>query len=99
MAVKIEKTFPAQQPIDKVWSFLIDPKKVVVCVPGAQITEQVDDRNYKGSISMKIGPTTTDFRGQIEILRRHAQAHVIEIMGKGQDIRGKGGASMKMTGS
>ena len=99
MAVKIEKTFQAQQPIDKVWSLLSNPKKVVVCVPGAQITEQVDDRNYKGSISMKIGPTVTDFRGQIEILRLDAQAHEIEIMGKGQDVRGKGGASMKMTGS
>ena len=99
MAVKIEKTFQAQQPIEKVWSLLSDPKKVVVCVPGAQITEQVDDRNYKGAISMKIGPTVTDFRGQIEILRLDPQAHEIEIMGKGQDVRGKGGASMKMTGS
>lgn len=99
MAVKIEKTFQAQQPIEKVWSLLSDPKKVVVCVPGAQITEQVDERNYKGAISMKIGPTVTDFRGQIEILRLDPQAHEIEIMGKGQDVRGKGGASMKMTGS
>lgn len=99
MATKIEKTFQAQQPIEKVWGLLSDPTKVVVCVPGAQITEKIDDRHYKGSISMKIGPTVTDFRGQIEILRLDEQAHEIEIMGKGQDVRGKGGASMKMTGT
>lgn len=99
MAVKIEKTFQAQQPIDKVWSFLSDPQRVVVCVPGAQITEKVDDKNYKGAISMKVGPTVTDFRGEIQILRLDSQAHEIEIMGKGKDVRGKGGASMKMTGT
>ena len=85
--------------MEKVWSFLSDPGKVVVCVPGAQITEQIDDRHYKGSISMKVGPTVTDFRGEIEILRLDVQAREIEIRGKGQDVRGKGGASMKMTGS
>ncbi|HEY6352194.1 MAG TPA: SRPBCC family protein [Candidatus Angelobacter sp.] len=99
MAVKIEKTFQVQQPIEKVWNFLSDPKKVVVCVPGAKITEQVDDHNYKGSISMKVGPTVTDFSGEIQILRLDAQAREIEILGKGKDVRGKGGASMKMTGS
>lgn len=99
MAVRIEKTFQIQQPIERVWNFLSDPRKVVVCVPGAQITEQIDDRHYKGSISMKVGPTVTDFRGEIEILRLDAQAHEIEIIAKGQDMRGKGAASMKMTGT
>src|SRR5579864_8318881 len=99
MAVKIEKTFQVQQPIEKAWNFLSDPERVVVCVPGAKITERVDDRNYKGSISMKVGPTVTDFSGEIQILRLDAQAHEIEILGKGKDVRGKGGASMRMTGS
>jgi uncharacterized protein len=99
MAIRIEKTFQVQQPIEKVWNFLSDPGKVVVCVPGAQITEQIDDRHYKGSFSMKVGPTVTDFRGEIEILRLDPQAHEIEIRGKGQDVRGKGGASMKLTGT
>ena len=26
------------------------------CVPGAQITEQVDEKTYKGAISVKVGP-------------------------------------------
>jgi carbon monoxide dehydrogenase subunit G len=98
MAVKVEKTFQVQEPIEKVWGFLSDPRKVVTCVPGAQITEQVDDRNYKGAISVKVGPTLTDFKGAVEIVRLDPEAHEIEILGKGQDVRGKGSASMKMTG-
>ena len=98
MAVVIEKKFEVPEPVDKVWAFLSDPRKVVTCVPGAQITEQVDDRNYKGAISVKVGPSVTDFKGTAEIVRLDPAAHEIEILGKGQDVRGKGSASMKMTG-
>ena len=98
MAVKIEKSFQVQEPMEKVWEFLSDPRKVVTCVPGAQITEQVDETNYKGAISVKVGPSVTDFKGEVQIVRLDAQAHEIEILGKGQDVRGKGSASMKMTG-
>jgi carbon monoxide dehydrogenase subunit G len=99
MAVKIEKSFQVKEPVDQVWAFLSDPKKVVTCVPGAQITEQVDDTHYKGSISVKVGPSVTDYKGEVEILRLDSQAHEIEILGKGTDVRGKGSASMKMTGT
>ena len=60
MAIRIEKTFQVQQPIALVWSFLSDPRKVVTCVPGAQITEQVDENNYKGTITVKVGPSVAD---------------------------------------
>jgi uncharacterized protein len=99
MLVKIEKTFQVQQAMEKVWSFLSDPRKVVTCVPGAQITEQVDERTYKGGVSVKVGPTISDYRGQVQIVRTDQQTHEIEIVGKGQDTRGKGTASLKLTGS
>lgn len=98
MAIKIEKTFRVDEPVEKVWAFLSDPKKVGVCVPGAQITEQVDERTFKGAIKVKVGPSVTDYKGEVQIVRLDAAAHEIEILGKGQDVRGKGSASMKMTG-
>ena len=99
MAIRIEKTFQIQEPVEGVWNFLCDPKKVASCVPGAKITEAVDDRTYKGLIRVQVGPTVTDYRGQLQIERRDDQNHGIEIIGKGQDLRGKGSASMKMTGN
>ena len=98
MALKIEKTFQLKEPVDKVWSFLSDPRKVAACVPGAQITEQVDEKTYKGAISVKVGPSVTDYKGDVQIVRLDAQNHEIEILGKGQDVKGRGSASMKMTG-
>ena len=98
VALRIEKTFQVKEPLDKVWSFLSDPSQVAVCVPGAQITERVDEKTYKGAISVKVGPSVTDYKGEVTIVRLDPQSHEIEILGKGQDVRGRGSASMKMTG-
>ena len=98
MAIRIEKTFRVEEPAEKVWALLSDPRKVATCVPGAQITEQIDDKNYKGAIKVKVGPSSNEFKGELQVLKLDAQTHELEIMGKGQDVRGKGSASMKMTG-
>lgn len=98
MAIRIEKTFQVQQPAGRVWNLLSDPREVATCVPGARITEQVDEKNYKGSISVRVGPTVTDYNGKVQIVRLDAQNYEIEILGKGQDVRGRGSASMRMTG-
>ena len=98
MAVRIEKTFAVTQPIDKVWVLLSDPRRVAACVPGAEITEAIDDRTFKGSIKVKVGPSVTDYKGELHIDRLDEQAHEMELVGKGQDVKGRGSASMKMTG-
>jgi uncharacterized protein len=98
MALKIEKTFQVPEPVESVWRFLSDPRKVATCVLGAQITGQVDEKTYKGAIKVKVGPSVTDYNGEVQILRLDAQNHEIEILGKGQDVRGRGSASMAMSG-
>jgi carbon monoxide dehydrogenase subunit G len=98
MAIKIEKSFQAPESAAEVWKILSDPRSVASCVPGAQITEAVDDRTYKGVIKVKLGPTVTDYKGEAHVERLDEQNREIEMIGKGQDVRGKGSASMKMTG-
>jgi carbon monoxide dehydrogenase subunit G len=98
MAVRIEKTFQVQEPIDEVWRLLSDPRNVAGCVPGAQITEAVDERTFKGSVSVKVGPSVTNYKGDVHFERLDATAYEMELVGKGQDVTGRGSASMKMTG-
>lgn len=98
MAIQIEKTFQVEEPIEQVWGLLSDPRRVAVCVPGAKITEQVNETTYKVAISVKVGPSATDYNGEVQIVRLDPENHQIELVGKGQDVRGRGSASMKMTG-
>jgi carbon monoxide dehydrogenase subunit G len=97
MAIPIEKTFQVKEPVEQVWSLLSDPKRVATCVPGAKITEQVDEKTYKGTISVKVGPSATDYKGELQIVRQDAETHELEMIGKGQDVKGRGSASLRMT--
>ena len=56
MRTTIKKDFSVEEPIEKVWDYLANPTKIVSCVPGAAITEEIDDRNFKGEVTMKFGP-------------------------------------------
>src|SRR5882672_8001836 len=97
MALRNEIAFKTASPIEKVWALLSDPRQVTACVPGAHLTEQVDDKTYRGLISVKIGLTVTDYKGEAQIVRLDARNYEMEILGKGRDVRGKGSASMKIT--
>ena len=63
MALRVEKTIQVSEPIEKVWPLLTDPRKVATCVPGAKITEQVDEKTYKGTITVKLGPAVSEYSG------------------------------------
>ena len=67
MEATITKNFTIEEPIDKVWAGLSNPMEISGCVPGASITEQIDDNNYKGEVSLKFGPVKSKYDGQITI--------------------------------
>ena len=98
MQIKMTKTFEVRGPVAQVWDFLSDPRKVATCVPGAQITEAVDERRYIGTMNVKLGPVVTNFKGELVIERLDAQNLEIELVGNGQVVKGRGSASMKMVG-
>ncbi len=98
MKANINKTFQVERPIKEVWDFISDPSKIVTCVPGAKLTEAIDDRNYKGTVTMKIGPVVTSFNGRINLAQLDEATHTMEIHGKGVDTKGKGSADMVLTG-
>jgi uncharacterized protein len=99
MALDITKTFVVKAAPTAVWSFLVDVKRVAQCMPGAAITAQVDDKSYTGTMTIKVGPVTSSYKGKVVFEKLDATAHTAEIVATGQDIRGKGGADMRMKSS
>jgi hypothetical protein len=66
-------------------------------MPGAKITERVDETHYKGTVSVKVGPASLSFRGEIEVKRVDAASRTLRLYAKGTDTTGGSGASMDLT--
>ena len=96
MAMEISKSFVVKAPAGEVWTFLTDPVRVARCLPGAAITGQVDDRTHAGTITVKVGPVAASYKGTMRFERLDPVARTAEIVAGGQDVRGKGGADMRM---
>ena len=95
MQIKIKKTFRVDAPIEEVWALLTDPEQVVSCMPGADLDEVVDERNFKGRVGLKVGPVRAQYRGEARFEELDAERYYMRIAGEGT---GSGSASVVMTG-
>jgi carbon monoxide dehydrogenase subunit G len=96
MAMEITKTFVIKAPPEAVWAFLIDPQRVARCLPGAAIGEQLDEKTYTGTMTVKVGPVSSSYKGKVIFERLDAATRTAEIRASGQDVRGKGGADLNL---
>jgi carbon monoxide dehydrogenase subunit G len=97
MSLRFEHAFVVKAPAAAVWSYLTDPYRVAPALPGAQITEKVDEQTYKGTITMKVGPVSARYKGTVRFLKLDAAAGTADVVASAQDVSGRGGADMKMT--
>lgn len=96
MEVKIDKRYPLDVDPARAWAILGDLKAVAVCMPGAELTEQLSDTSYKGGVKVKVGPAVAQFGGTVDVLEKDEAARKMVLRGKGAD-KGGSSASMDMT--
>ena len=99
MQMEITKEFEVEQNINKTWAFLSDPEKVVTCVPGAKITELLDERNFNGVVEVKIGPIMSRYQGKATLDVKDDENYLLSLVGNGLDSKGQGSATMAMKGN
>jgi carbon monoxide dehydrogenase subunit G len=90
--VKLEQSFEVRAPVERVWETLIDIERVAPCLPGAEITEAGDDGTYRGTFSVRLGPTTAAYRGELNMEELDEPARRVVMRASGQDKRGQGSA-------
>ena len=97
MKVALEKSFPMPGDVQAVWGVLQNIEGVAGCMPGAKITERIDDTHFKGTVAVKVGPASMSFKGDIEVKQLDAAKHTLRLIGKGSDTSGTSGAMMDLT--
>jgi uncharacterized protein len=95
--MEIENEFDVPAPVDHVWTYLLDVERVAPCMPGAELTEVIDDHTWKGKVNMKLGPVSLAFAGTVTMQERDDQAKRIVLAAKGMEQKGKGAANASVT--
>jgi len=97
LKVSLERAFPIPAPAERAWQLLQDIERVAACMPGARITERVDERHYKGTVTVRFGPANLSFRGEVELHTIDPANRTLRLIGKGTDSGGGSGASLDLT--
>ncbi len=96
MKVELEKSLALPVAAAAGWSLVENIEEMAACMPGAKITERVDATHYKGVITVKLGPATVSFKGELEVVAMDPVARTIHVIGKGADTGGGSGASLDL---
>ena len=96
MEVVLEKQYPVAAGAEAAWTVLANMNELATCMPGAQITSEIDATHFTGSVRVKVGPAVAAFAGTIEILALDPATRTLKMMGKGAD-KGGSSASMELT--
>ena len=95
--MQIENEFTVAASAEALWAYLLDVEKIAPCMPGAELTETIDDRNWKGTVHAKFGPVSMSFAGSISMEERDDAAHRVVLKAKGMEQKGKGAANASVT--
>lgn len=96
MKVELDRTFPLPVPAGVSWEFLQNIEAVAGCMPGARITERLPSGGYKGTVTVRAGPVTMSFRGDVDVRDIDPAARSLRLLGKGSDSTGTSGASLDL---
>ena len=91
--MQLQNSFEVPAPPADAWRILTDVERVAPCVPGAQLTEVIDDNNYAGKMQVKLGPVSLAFDGKAGFVERDDDAHTARLSASGREARNRGSAN------
>jgi len=94
--MRLEQSFEVPVPVSQAWGVLLDVERIAPCMPGATLTG-FDGTAFTGLVKVKLGPVSLSYKGRGSFVERDESARRVVITASGQDSRGAGGASAKVT--
>jgi carbon monoxide dehydrogenase subunit G len=96
VAIQIEERFVVRAPVEPVWSYLVDPRCVVTCVPGGDLERVLDDRTFDGTVRVAAGPFTFAYGGRIRLDEVDPAARHVRILGDAREAAGSDRARLTL---
>jgi uncharacterized protein len=95
--MEFDNSFEEPLPVDETWKLLMDIRRIAPCLPGAELSEVIDDRTYKGKVGVRLGPVSLAFAGTVKFDEIDDAAHRAKISAQGSDAKGRGAANATAT--
>ncbi len=90
--MELQNTFEVPLPPSEAWEVLLDIERIAPCLPGARLTEVVDERTFKGEVSVRLGPVALTFAGKATLEEIDGAELKARVKAQGADAKGRGGA-------
>ena len=97
--MRLENSFEVPGPPEAAWSLLLDVERIVPCMPGAELTEVVDESHWKAKLQVKLGPIALTFATDVVRERVDEDARRVTLSAKAREVRGRGGAQAQIESS
>jgi len=91
--MEFDNAFEVPLPIGDAWKVLMDIRRIAPCMPGAELTDVIDDRTYKGRIGVRLGPVALTFAGTVKFDEIDESNHTARVAAQGNDAKGRGAAN------
>jgi hypothetical protein len=91
--MRFRNDFEVPLPPEQAWAVLLDIPRIAPCMPGASLTQQVDDRTYKGNVEVRLGPVALKFAGTAVFEEIDPVVRTARVKAAGTDAKGRGGAN------
>src|SRR2546423_529599 len=72
--MEFDNSFEVPLPPAEAWKVLLDIKRIAPCMPGAELTEVLDQDTYKGKIGVRPGPGALTLSGLVKVEHKGAAA-------------------------
>jgi carbon monoxide dehydrogenase subunit G len=93
--MKLHQEFTIAHPVDQVWRFFCDVRRVAGCLPGAEYIGAREDGRHLGKVSAKVGPFQASFEGEAAV-HYDEEKKSVALEGKGVDRKGASRGKMSM---
>ena len=98
MKVELEKAFPMPAAPEAAWALLQDIEAVAACMPGAKITQRIDDTHYKGTVTVQASVRRrSPFAATSKSGKSMPASRTLRLFGNGSDTTGSSAGSMDLT--
>jgi uncharacterized protein len=91
--VEFDNSFEVPLRPAQAWPLLMDIRRIAPCMPGAEVTEAIDDTTFKGRIAVRLGPVALAFAGVIKLEDLDGVNHTARVKAQGSDAKGRGAAN------